>query len=150
MACPVLVQGEDSTASQSTLLQEENLHLMSKKRAHYIPRFYLTGFVDPRNKPYLWLCEKGNLDIRKSTAANIAVRKKYYSFLMPEGEQDLEIFEDVLAKIEGRAAPVFRVIGQRQSLSDQERVIFAIFLAFIMVRVPNYRENVERATADFM
>jgi len=123
---------------------------MSNKRNHYIPRFYLTGFVDPRNKPYIWLYEKDNLDIRKSTAGNIAVRKKYYSFLAPEGGQDSEIFEDVLAKIEGRAAPVFRVIGQRQSLSDQERIILAIFLAFIMVRVPNYRENVERATADFM
>lgn len=123
---------------------------MSKKRSHYISRFYLAGFIDPHNKPYVWMYEKGNPTVRKSTAANIAVRRGYYTLLSPEGNKDSEIFENILAKIENKLAPIFRRIGQHQNLSDQERILFAIFLAFTMVRVPNYRENIERATAEFM
>ncbi|GFP43024.1 hypothetical protein HKBW3C_02156, partial [Candidatus Hakubella thermalkaliphila] len=124
--------------------------MTKKKRHHYIPRFYLDGFVDPHNEPYIWVYQKGNPNIIKSTAENIAVEKHYYSFTTPEGSKDSATFENVLAEIEGQAAPIFQKIKNHESLDEQERSLFAIFLAFIMTRVPNYRENVERATAELI
>lgn len=117
--------------------------MAKKKRHHYIPRFYLDGFVDPHNKPYIWVYEKGNPKIVKAIAKNIAVQKDYYSFTTPEGGRDSETFENILAGIEGRVSPIFRKIKNQENLNDQERRLFSIFLAFNMTRVPNFRENIE-------
>jgi len=124
--------------------------MTKKKRHHYISRFYLEGFVDPHNEPYIWVYEKGNPNIIKATAKNIAVQKHYYSFITPKGEKDSETFENALAEIEGKVAPIFQKIRNYESLNDQERSSFAIFLAFTMSRVPNFRENIERATEEFI
>jgi hypothetical protein len=72
-----------------------------KKRHHYIPRFYLEGFVDPLNKPYIWVYEKGNPNIIKATAENVAVRKHYYSFVTAGGNEDS--FEDIFGIVSGIA-----------------------------------------------
>jgi len=124
--------------------------MAKKKRHHYVPRFYLKGFIDPDNRPYIWIYEKGNPIMRKETAKNIAFEKDYYSFTTPEGEKDSETFENILATIERMVAPTFRKIKSHQSLKDQKRSSFAVFLAFSMTRVPSFRENIERAMAEFM
>lgn len=114
---------------------------MPNKRHHYIPRFYLNGFVDPNNMPYIWAYEKGNPNIIKAPSENIAVQKHYYSFTTQEGNRDSETLENALAKMEGQVAPIFRKIKNHESLDEQERGLFATFLALIMIRVPNFREN---------
>lgn len=124
--------------------------MAKKKRHHYIPRFYLDGFVDPHNKPYIWVYEKGSPNIIKATARNIAIQKNYYSVATSEGEKDSEVFENALAELEGRAAPIFQKIRNHESLNGQERSLFSIFLAFTMTRVPSHRENIEKATGEFM
>jgi len=124
--------------------------MAKKKKHHYVPVFYLNGFVDPHNKPYIWIYEKGNLDVRKASAKDIANQKHYYSFTTPEGERDSETFEEILKKIEERAAPVIKNIEERKALTNEQRVWFAFFLAFTMTRVPSFRENVERATGEIM
>ena len=118
--------------------------MTKKRRHHYLPVFYLKGFVDPHNEPYIWLYEKGNPDVKKATARHIAVKKDYYSFATPEGNKDSETFENVLARIEGGVAPVFGKIRNHKKLDGQEKRLFSLFLAFIMVRVPNFRENIEK------
>jgi len=124
--------------------------MVKKKRHHYISRFYLEGFIDPNNKPYIWVYEKGNPNIIKATAGNIAVQKHYYAFTTPEGEKDSETFENLFAEIEGKVAPILKKIKDHEILNDQERFLFAIFLAFTMTRVPSYRENIERATGELI
>ena len=121
-----------------------------KKRHHYIPRFYLRGFVDPHNKPYVWVYEKGNPNITKATVENIAVQKHYYSFIRPSGDIDSETFENALAKIEGKVAPAFEKIIHHEDLNNQEKGAFAVFLAFTVTRVPNYRKNVERSFGEII
>ena len=122
--------------------------MAKKKRHHYNPRFYLEGFADPHNEPYIWVYEKGNPNIIKATSRNIAVKKHYYSVATSEGEKDSEVFENALSELEGRAAPIFQKIRNHESLNGQERSLFSIFLAFTMTRVPSHRENIERATAE--
>jgi hypothetical protein len=115
-----------------------------KKHHHYLPEFYLKRFIDPNNKPYVWVYEKGGRRIRKASANDIAVQKHYYSFTTVEGERDTCSFENLFAKTEEHTAPIFAKIEAQQDLTDEDRSWFATFLAFTLTRVPNYRENVER------
>lgn len=75
-----------------------------KKRHHYIPKFYLEWFIDSRNKPYLWVYEKGGSNIIKASAKDIAVEKHYFSFLDSQGDRDYETLENALAEIECKVA----------------------------------------------
>jgi len=113
-----------------------------KKRHHYIPKFYLEGFVDSRNKPYLWVYEKGGNRIIKASAKDIAVEKHYFSFLDQQGKRDSETLENALAEIEGKVASIFKKIFKEESLSEENRATFASFLALMMTRVPNFRNNI--------
>ncbi len=119
-----------------------------KKRHHYLPEFYLEGFVDPRNRPFVWVYEKGDSKIRKASAKDIAVQKHYYSFITSEGHKDTETFENFFGLIEGHVAPVFQKLKRHESLDDEEKSWFAIFLSSIMIRVPNFRENIEKSAAE--
>jgi len=121
-----------------------------KKRHHYIPKFYLEGFIDPHNRPYLWVYEKGNKKIIKATSKDIAVEKHYFSFLMLDGERNSDTLENVMAEIERNSAPIFKKIIRGQSLSKEDKAYFATFLAFMMIRVPNFRKNIENAIGELM
>ena len=121
---------------------------MTKKRHHYLPEFYLDGFVKPHNGPYMWVYEKGDPKIRKASVKDVAVQKHYYSFVTPEGQKDSETFENFLAFIENNVAPVFQKIKKQEILSEEERSWFAIFLASLVTRVPNFRESIEESAAE--
>lgn len=116
--------------------------MATKKKHHYIPQFYLDGFTD-LNNGHVWVYEKGNLNIRKAKTGNIAFQKHYYSFVTKEGNKDSETLENAFAEMEGKAAPVFQKIKKCERLGEQERAIFACFLAFSVVRVPKFRGYVE-------
>lgn len=124
--------------------------LGKKKRHHYVPRFYLEGFVDPRNQPFIWVYEKGNSGIRKQKAENIAFEKHYYSFETAIGEKDTETFENALADLETRIAPILQKIKDGQTLTDKEKGLFSYFIAYSMTRVPNYRKNIEGIAGKFI
>ncbi len=119
-----------------------------KKRHHYIPRFYLNGFIDPANEPFVWVYQKGETGIIKTTAENIALEKHYYSFTTPSGDKDSETFENVLSEMEGKAAPVVQKIKNYETLDKDDRAIFAVFLAFMLTRVPNYRQNTAKMSVE--
>src|SRR2546423_15005720 len=102
-----------------------------KKRHHYVPRFYLNGFIDPVNEPFIWVYQKGESQIIKATAENIALEKHYYSFTSPTGEKDSETFENALSEMEGKAAPIIAKIKRGQTLNEDDRAVFAVFLALM-------------------
>jgi hypothetical protein len=99
-----------------------------KRRHHYVPRFYLEGFCDSSNAPFIWIYEKGNQEIRKQRADNIAFERDYYSFRHPSGEMDTETIENGLANLEGRAAPVLKKMVAKVNLNEEEKHFFPIFL----------------------
>jgi hypothetical protein len=114
-----------------------------RKRHHYVPRFYLEGFIDPRNEPFIWVYEKGNQEIRRQKAEKIACEKHYYSFITESGDKDSETIEKAFEDLETKTAPILKKIKDEKTLSNKERGIFSYFIAYIMTRVPNYRKNVE-------
>jgi len=121
-----------------------------KERHHFLPRFYLEGFIDPNNKPYLWVYEKGNPDIVKASPVDVAVQKHYYSITTEKGMRDSETFEDFFATLESDVAPLFVKLENKQSLNDDERKLVSLFLAFMMTRVPNFRNNIEETHSEIV
>lgn len=120
-----------------------------KKRHHYLPIFYLEGFIDPTNEPYVWIYEKGNSSVRKATANNIGVQKGFYTFTTKERGKDSNTIENAFEKVETACAPVLRKIRNFKNLNKKEKSNFSLFLALMILRVPNFRENIIKSLNDF-
>jgi hypothetical protein len=121
---------------------------MVKRRHHYLPQFYLKGFIDPDNSPHIWVYDKEGEDIIKSTARDIAVEKHYFSFIDVQGKRDSETLENMIAKIEKDTADVVKKILSYKPITTDEKALFAIFISYMMIRPPNYRKNIENAFAE--
>ena len=119
---------------------------MPKKKHHYVPIFYLAGFTDPNSEPYLWVYEKGILDVRKSLPKNEACENYYHAFKTKEG-RDTDTVENWLDKAETAVSPLILKLCRHEPLEEDERRFFSFFLGLMMVRVPNYRRNVDRTFA---
>jgi len=126
------------------------IKMSKKKRHHYLARFYLNGFIDPINKPYIWIYEKGNPEIRKASSKDIAVKKYYYSFIRPDESKDVETLENAFAQFEDIIAPVIKKITSEVTLNEDDKRIFSLFLAYSIVKVPNFRESIEETNSKFM
>jgi hypothetical protein len=124
--------------------------MTKKRRHHYIPRFYLEGFIDSVNQPYIWIYEKGDPIVRKATIDDIAVQKDYYSFIDIYGKKDTETYENALAEVESKLAPAFKKIKNHGSLTNEDKGAFAVFLGLILTRVPNFRENIQKTAGELL
>lgn len=123
---------------------------MSKPKAnHYVPRFYLQGFVDPdeeaRGRNVLWVYEGGKEPRLRSPRA-CAFENYFYRCAEAE-EKGIEI-ERVLQELENHTAPVLRRLRSGNvELSPQERSEFAGFIALMMTRVPFFHDTVDKLAA---
>jgi len=79
-----------------------------KKRNHFIPVFYLKGFVDPHNEPFLWQYERDCKAIKKVTPKNIAWRK----YLRAP-----KIFFKILEKGKGKLIPLKKIADIRRGFT---------------------------------
>lgn len=120
-------------------------------RHHFVPQFYLQGFIDPSNIPYVWIYRKNNGAIIKSSVKDTAVHRHYYSFTTKAGTRDSQTLEKWLSEAEANAAKIYVKILNKKPLNNEERSKFATFLALTLTRVPNYRENmINKPTAQLM
>jgi len=119
-----------------------------KKRHHYIPVFYLNGFTDKNGCLYVY--DKDNKPVFESSPEGIAYENHYFSFMTPHGEKDSETVENNVMSLEGEFAKVIKKIHNCEDLTVDDRMIFALFIASMMVRVPNMRDNIRRSTAEMI
>src|SRR5262245_18765307 len=112
------------------------------KKQHYVPVFYLKGFLEP-DESYLWVYEKEKQP-RKSNPEATAFENYFYAITEKSGKVDVESLEKVLAAMEGDASKVFEKIKNFQLLNDRDRKNFAAFVALMMARVPAFREYTEK------
>lgn len=119
-----------------------------KKKHHYIPVFYLNGFTNLNG--YLWVYDKDDKGLFESSPEGIAYENHYFSFMTPEGEKDSETVENFFMDLEGESSKVVRKILAGETLTEDERVTFAVFVSSMMVRVPNLRNNIRSSTADMI
>jgi len=116
---------------------------------HTVTRSYLEAFCDPvtpeLHAPSIWVVRLRDGSIKRRAPHNVAVEVDYYSRRLPSGEVD-DGFERILSGVESAAAPILRRIRAGSfSLTDEERERLAIFVSFMMVRVPSFRKYLARA-----
>ncbi len=114
-----------------------------KKKHHYIPKFYLKGFANSESN-CLWVYEKGNLEIRQSSPINEGYQKFYHAFLTEDGNRDTNTIENYLEKIEANTAELLDSIHRRERVTDQIKKELALFISFMLTRVPLFRSEIEK------
>jgi hypothetical protein len=113
---------------------------------HHIPRVYLKRFTDSVGT--LWVLEKGRKP-RASRPQDEAHRQDFCTF-HEMGTRD-ETAERILSTLESRVSPVLRKIANPQFQMSLEQVgSLYLFVALVFVRVPAWREFVDKYAADTM
>jgi hypothetical protein len=120
---------------------------MAKKRHHYIPRFYLGWFTDPSYEGNIWVYDKETGSIFNATPANIGCEKHFHTFVNGLGEKDTETIETLYQMVESPAGALFKKIHAGETLDSEDKAVLAMFATTMMVRVPNFRNNIELAYA---
>lgn len=112
--------------------------MISPKRHHYLPQFYLGRFC--RNNK-LWVFDREKKEFRQQTPNNTAVKTNYYSVEEKDGGKRTEI-EAMLSQIESHAKQVIDKLLAREAITEDEKQILSIFMAFMMNRVPDFEKSV--------
>lgn len=112
-------------------------------RQHFVPQFYLNGFVDPSSKgsrnPYLWVVDLQNRTIRRKSPKNVAHTIGFYDW--KEVKDRAPSIEFLYSQVEGRVAPIINKLkGHRFELSSEDRYNLSIFLGLQLTRVPRSRK----------
>lgn len=127
---------------------------MDNKAQHIVPRSYLSQFTDPSTpegqEPYVWVFERGRADPYRRAPKKLAIRSYYYTHFDEAGIRN-DAVDQFLQQLENAGIPILKRLDQGESpssLSDSEREEFAYFLALVSLRVPRFRESVERFALD--
>ncbi|MCL5261168.1 MAG: DUF4238 domain-containing protein [Gammaproteobacteria bacterium] len=114
----------------------------TKKRHHYLPKFYLDGFCDQQNM--VWIYHKDTQKIHCQRPENTAIVKNFYAIHRNDGTIDTNTFEDALADIvESPAAAALKSLRLGSVPTDEYRQHLSILFAFMLVRTPGYRDSYE-------
>ena len=85
----------------------------------------------------LWLYDRERKEFGRQPPNKTAVEKDYYTFLNEKGEKDCSV-EEYFSKIESKAKETIAKLEARDSISPEERLNLAHFIAFLMVRSPKF------------
>jgi hypothetical protein len=118
------------------------------KAHHYIPRFYLEGFLSAgfpvAKRPMLWVYEGGRSPWCASPE-NIAFEKHLYTLPSKDDAFFVEIF---LGRLESSVAPLLRRTGDGELCDDrEERSLLCAFMAMLATRTPFFFHLVKRQAA---
>ena len=118
----------------------------TKKKHHYLPRFYLEGFAD-QESDRLWVYEKGIPEMRPSSPAKEGCQKFYHAFLTDDGNKDTNTIENYLQQIEATTGCLLVSIHNRDRFTDDNKRELALFISFMLTRVPLFRNEIEKMAA---
>ncbi|MCX5846462.1 MAG: DUF4238 domain-containing protein [Deltaproteobacteria bacterium] len=101
---------------------------------HYLPQYYLKGFTESEDN-MLWAYEKGTGTKFNTQIKGLANITNFYS----------EDIEQYLANdIEGPANTVLDKIRSRHQINDDDKYIFAEYMAVMWKRVPRAKEDLKK------
>lgn len=131
----------------------QNNKMSEPRQHHYIPRFYLSGFVDQRilqreNREVIWVYERGK-DPRPSSAANEARERDFYSY--KDGDSRSVQFETWLSKLEETVAPIINHLKTKQrDITEVEKDWLALFAGIMQMRTPARRRLEKKRLEPFV
>ena len=102
---------------------------------HYLPRYYLKGFLQNPQSRFLYQYEKGKGRAIKGSLENLAQENNLYS---PELETRLN------AEIEEPAKRILDKIRGKLRISETEKKTFSEYVVIMMMRIPEKKETVKQ------
>ena len=119
-------------------------------KQHYVPQFIMRNFADENG--LLCIIYKQSSPIRAITSKATAIlfEKDMYETKNLDGSYfDRNVIENKFAQIEGHIANILHEVdsnlSNRQTLSLDEEVAFALFIALQLVRLPMVREIINNS-----
>ena len=109
------------------------------KVQHYVPQFLLKNFVVGK-KDHVWVFDKMTRKRFRTNVRNVAAETSFYDFDFEDATLTLE---PSLGALESRVAAILRPVvrdASLESLSQQNKVLLAQFLAVQFVRTKQWRE----------
>lgn len=79
----------------------------------------------------------------KHNTKDTAVMTHYYTLKDDEGKKNAMI-ETFLSQLEGDAKPIIEKLEISKGISEEEKELFAIFVSFLMNRVPDFEKSVNK------
>jgi Protein of unknown function (DUF4238) len=113
---------------------------------HYVPAFYLRGFVDPAcppgYEPYVWVVDLDEGKSKRKSPENAAYITDYYAVGDGDNRQDVET--EYLQLVDGLTAPVVaKILADHAIIDADDKATLSYFAALQIVRVPQFRERIE-------
>ncbi len=118
---------------------------MDKTRSlhHFVPQFYLRNFESRSvgQNHYIFLYQRTR-EITEPNIRSVGSEKSFYTVQEKSTLKDSSMIEDMFDKIEGKTAPIFKKIIDKDSiyLSEEEKAELDYFLALLYVRTPGFRK----------
>ncbi len=109
------------------------------KRHHYLPQSYLEAFTGQDG--LLSVFDREAKSFRRQQPKNTALQGNFYTITDNHGRKS-DAIERMFAGLESQACTVLRRLDARQTgWSEQERVSFAIYLAYFYTRTPAFDQE---------
>lgn len=128
--------------SKKTNVWRSERRVLEKRRHHYVPQFYLKGFLDdrvtPPHEPSIWVYDKQLDTLKKKGTKKIAELNGYYDLKLITGEITPAVEDFFDKKIEIPSTSILKKILNQTLLTDEERIQFSSFIYFSLARVPNF------------
>lgn len=110
-----------------------------KRRHHNPSKFYLRSFADSDGMVWTYDQETGRVSCAKPE--NTGVVRDAHSTLTKDQLRDTNTVEDCFSEIEGKAASAVEKLLKRESLEDQDRFWFSMFVSMQYLRSPAARRQ---------
>ncbi len=116
--------------------------LQGPKRQHYLPRWYLEGFVGADD--CLAVYDRTTGGVRRQKPINTGVIGHLYTITDEQGRQRFEL-ENALSQIEGTAAEHFPAVLRGEPITPEARVAIAHFVGVLATRTPDFIKSIQHA-----
>lgn len=120
------------------------------KKQHFIPRFYLSNFMD--DVGLLWTHDSQRDTLRQTSPEKTGFETNIYTPVDDDGNR-VELVETTLAEIESYAAPILNKLASCKAINAVEKSDFSTFLATMFSRSPAQLRQIAElmgATAHWM
>lgn len=118
---------------------------------HYLPKSaYLKFFESAEKADFVWMYQRSQKPICVNID-NVAKERHLYSFTEESGSYNTQL-ESALAEMEQVASVVMNKLNKTSgpiTITVQEKVDFAYFLAMQVARTPAFRDSLKKQSAEF-